>query len=70
MRRPQTSLFIQTLLAEWARLNPPHYRPGQDLREMFVSGFKEGWAAFFAPLKMLVWLARSISKAFTEVAKD
>lgn len=57
--QPQPT-FMQRCRAEWQRLNP-HYLPEtKGLLSVFKAAFREGWAAYFAPLRFVWWLvARS-----------
>ena len=52
--------FMQRCRAEWRRLNPTCLPETKGLFAVFKAAFREGWVAYFAPLRFVWWLiARS-----------
>lgn len=53
MSRPS---FQQRLREEWRRLNPRFASKEDSLQQSFLSGFREGFHGFWAPLRLFWWL--------------
>jgi hypothetical protein len=48
--------FQARLQEEWQRLNPRFVSMDDSLRQSFLTGLREGFHGFWAPLRLLWWL--------------